>query len=185
VNPPDPLLPPGADERWTVLHTRSRREKQVARICAFFGVRHYLPLRERWTGTSRRRLYAVPIFPSYVFACLTSRTRFEILRTGTIANLIPVAHPRTLLAELQEVRTALAAGAALAPGPALPRGARVRVVRGPLAGVEGCVQDARRRRGRERLVLNVSILGQSAIVEIDPWDLERVHSYEVEEMDAA
>ena len=185
MDPPDPLEPPGAGESWAVLYTRSRREKQVARACSFLGIRHYLPLREHWTGTDRHRIYMVPLFPSYVFACLTCRTRIEILRTGTIVNVIPVSHPGILLTELREIRAALVAGADLALGLALPRGVRVRVIRGPMAGVEGRVADLRRRRGRERLVLNLSILGQSAVAEIDAWDVERVRSPEIEEKDAA
>ena len=183
--PPDSLGPPDPDERWAVLYTRSRREKQVARACSFLGIRHYLPLREHWTGTDRHRIYMVPLFPSYVFACLTCRTRIEILRTGTIVNVIPVSHPGILLTELREIRAALVAGADLALGLALPRGVRVRVIRGPMAGVEGRVADLRRRRGRERLVRNLSILGQSAVAEIDAWDVERVRSPEIEEKDAA
>ncbi len=161
---------------WTVFHTRSHRQKQVARICTFFGVRHCLPLREHWTGLTRRRVYEVPLFPGYVFACLPHRTRVEILRTGAIAKVIAVSHPEILLAELREIRAARAAGANLQPGLAFPRGVRVRVIRGPLAGIEGRVSDLRRRRSREWLVLNVSFLGQSAVTEIDPWDVERVRS---------
>jgi transcriptional antiterminator RfaH len=176
MNPPDPLEPPGVGESWAVLYTRSRREKQVAHACTFLGVRHYLPLREHWTGLTRRRVYEVPLFPSYVFACLPDGTRVEILRTGGIAKVIAVSHPEILLAELREIRAARAAGANLQPGLAFPRGVRVRVISGPLAGIEGRVADLRRRRSREWLVLNVSFLGQAAVTEIAPWDVERVRS---------
>jgi transcription antitermination factor NusG len=90
--------------------------------------------------------------------------------------VIAVSHPEILLAELAEIRAARAAGANLQPGLAFARGVRVRVIRGPLAGIEGRVADLRRQRSREWLVLNVSFLGQSAVTEIDPWDVERVRS---------
>jgi transcription antitermination factor NusG len=163
-------------ERWAVLYTYSRREKRVARACDYLGVRYYLPLHESHTGTVRRRMSRVPLFPGYVFACVDSQTRTEILQTGAVVRVIRVLHPDALLLELRQIRAALDASVDLIPGIALERGDRVRVVCGPMVGVEGLVVRRRRRRKRERLILNVSILGQSVGTEVDLCDVERVRS---------
>ncbi len=172
--PIDSLDLPLDGESWAVLYTRSRREKQVGRACERLHVRHYLPLRDHRTGTLRRRVHQVPLFASYVFACLTPEWRVALLETGAIARMIPVTRPERLLAELRQIRAALATGADLVPSPALERGMRVRVTSGPLAGIEGLVAGRWFRRGRARLVLNVSVLGRGAAVEIDARDVEPV-----------
>lgn len=169
--PLNPLDLPLGGEPWTALYTLSRREKQVARACTRLGVRHYLPLNDRRPSPGSR-VYAVPLFPSYVFACLAPAKRVALLETGAIARVIRIDRPAELLEELRQIRTAITAGADLVPGLALDRGMRVRVNGGPLAGVEGLVADRRRRAGRLKLVLNVTFLGRSAAAEIDACDVE-------------
>ncbi len=165
-------LPPGdlldsaaAGERWTVLYTRSRCEKKAARACARLGIRHYLPLREMRASSGRHRAHQVPLFPGYVFACLGPSAREPLLEGGAIARVIPVPHPALLLDELRQIRRALAAGVDLAAGPSLARGMLVRVASGLLSGVVGRVAWVRRRR--VCLVLNVTLLGRGAVVEVD------------------
>jgi transcription antitermination factor NusG len=176
VQPRDPLVLAEGDEGWTVLYTRARREKRVARACCYLGVNHYLPLREHRTRTHRRRLYLLPLFPSYVFACLSPERRIELLETGAIVKVIRVDHPAVLLDELRQIRAALEKGADLTLGPTFKRGERVRVVHGEFAGLEGVVKDFWRRRRRLRLVLNVSALSQSASLHVDVADVERVRT---------
>ena len=171
----DVLAPAGPGESWTVLYTRSRCEKLAARACAYVGARHFLPLREHATGRDRRgRRYLTPLFPSYVFACLTYRAQLDVLATSPIARVVPVWHADLLLAELRQVRRALDGGAEITLGPALARGERVRVIRGPLSGVEGLVVALRRHRRRCELVLNVTVLGRAVATEIDAFDVMRV-----------
>jgi len=169
-DPPDLLDPALPGERWTVLHTRSRCEKKAARVCDRLDVRHYLPLNEKerrrgGRGLAAHRPAALPLIPGYVFASLEPRAQALLFESGAIARFIPVPDPVSLLRELRQIRAAIAAGVDLLAGPALARGMLVRVVRGELAGVLGRVAWARRRR--VRLVLNVSLLGFGAGVEID------------------
>lgn len=166
---PDLLDPPGPGEWWSVLHTLSNREKRVAQVCEARSIRYFLPLRR----VRRRRDRRSPaLFPGYLFACLGSEEQRILHETRTIANVITVVRPEELLMELRQIRNALAAGADLDPGPALVRGCRVRVVSGQLEGLEGVVFDRRNRRGRIRVVLNVSLLGLGGRVELEAEDVE-------------
>jgi transcription antitermination factor NusG len=117
---------------------------------------------------------SIPLFPGYVFACMTPQGRLELLQTGTLARVIPLLRPHRLLDELRQIRAALAAGADLSPCCAIERGARARIVRGPLKGVTGVVADRRIRRGRVRLILNVTMIGCGATVDHDAGDVEVV-----------
>jgi transcription antitermination factor NusG len=177
--PGDPLEAARTAEAWWVLYTRSRREKQVARTCSRLGVRHYLPLhpgRLRRTGGGERLL--VPVFPGYVFVCPTPEGRGELLRTGAVVRSLAVSRPDVLLDELRGIRTVLEAGKRVVPATALARGRRVRVIDGPLRGVEGMVCDRRVRRGRVNLVLEVSLLGEGAMVTIEAGSVEPLGGWE-------
>jgi transcription antitermination factor NusG len=122
----------------------------------------------------RRRTSQLPLFPGYVFACVSYQTRIELLHTGAVVRVIQVLHPGILLGELRSIRAALAASVDLVHGRVLTRGDRVRVLCGPLKDVEGVILRRRRRRKRERLILNISILGKSVATEIDLHDVECV-----------
>ena len=166
-----PLAEPGPGEMLSVLFTRSNYECQVARSCEYLRVRHYLPVTEfvEAGGSGVRHL---PLFPGYLFACTDYGSETELRATGSVVRVIPVHRPGLLLRELREVDAALKAWRGVASGPALSQGRRVRVKCGPLAGIEGLVRHRRFRQRRERLVLNVSLLGQAATLDIEARHLE-------------
>lgn len=148
-----------------VVNTRSNQERQVLRACRYLGIRHYLPLRTvEESGTEEDR---VPLFPGYMFACADDGGREALHSMGSVIRMILVPRPASLLQELRQVEAALCTWRGIASGPALTEGQRVRVSRGPLEGIEGLVAYRRFRRRRERLVLNVTMLGRAATLEID------------------
>jgi len=152
-------------KRWFVLHTKSRREKKVADRCACLNVRHYLPLRKSITGRKgRRHMTDVPLFPGYIFCYLDDPERWRLLQTGHIANSLHVADQQALLDDLRNIQHAVQQGAYLEPAAMVKRGQRVRIVDGPLTGLEGLV---RRRAGHYRLVLNMDCIQQAVDCEID------------------
>jgi transcription antitermination factor NusG len=57
--------------------------------------------------------------------------------------------------------------------PYLREGMKVRVVNGPLAGVEGILEKI--KSNRQKLVLSVDLLEESVAVEIDDLDVEPIH----------
>jgi len=119
---------------------------------------------------SRRWKATLPLFPGYVFLCCgTEETRLAALKTNRIVRLIEVLDQKELISELSAIKRVLDAGLPVNPHKALRRGARCRIRSGPLEGVEGEVE---RRQGRDRFVVEVSILGQAASVEIDAELLE-------------
>jgi transcription antitermination factor NusG len=75
--------------------------------------------------------------------------------------------------EIESVRKAIEWGNRVEPHPFLRRGDRVRVISGPLQGLEGILV---RKKNLYRLVLSVEILERSAAVEVDVSAVERVAS---------
>lgn len=72
------------------------------------------------------------------------------------------------LEDIERIRVFLGQGWRAEPHPYLQVGRRVRVVRGPLAGVEGIVV---RRKNRSRLVLSFELIQRAMAIEMDEGDL--------------
>jgi transcription antitermination factor NusG len=159
------ILHDDPSREWVVLHTKSRREKKVAERCLQLGIRHYLPLRKSVTGRrGRRHIADMPLFSGYIFCYLNGPERWRLLQTGHIANTLHVPDQQQLLDDLRNIQQAIEQGAYLEPTSIVKRGQRVRIVDGPLTGLEGLV---RRCAGRYRLVLNMDCLQQAVDCEID------------------
>src|SRR4051794_33583905 len=87
---PDHLLaaPPTqtAEDRWWVLHTRPRAEKQVARRLLDRRQAFFLPLshKRRWLNQSSKFESHLPMFPSYLFLHGNHDARLLALSTNLI-----------------------------------------------------------------------------------------------------
>ena len=179
---PDDLLdaPQDADaweaetpmRRWWVLSTKSRQEKALVRELLRFEIPFYLPLAK--TGRIHRgRLVCahVPLFTGYVFLYGTEEERVRSLTTNRIARVLAVGDGDRLRSELGQIDKLIASGAPMTLESRLAGGRRVRVRRGPLAGLEGTVH---KRRGRTRLLVSIDFLQQGSSVEIDDFLLEPI-----------
>jgi hypothetical protein len=178
---PDIISPPTDDlssiaGTWWVAHTKSRCEKALAGDFVARGIAYFLPMVERVTFSGgRKRRGMMPLFHSYVFFCGGERERLATMLTDRVCQIIEVRDQRRLVCELSAAHRALAGKIALDPYPFAAVGQRVRVAHGPMQGIEGIVV---RRDGYERLVLEISILGQGASMEIAPEFLEAVDTIE-------
>jgi transcription termination/antitermination protein NusG len=164
---PSDLLPDrrrDTDRRWFVLHTRARQEKALVSSLYGIGLISYLPLRrnERRHG-SRVVTSTVPVFPGYVFLWGSRGESYLADRTRRVATVIEVADQDRLEWELTNLHRALATGRPLEACPVERGGVRVRVVSGPLAGVEGIVAD---RNAPDRLIVQVLVLNAAASLDI-------------------
>ncbi|MGB2819593.1 MAG: transcription termination/antitermination NusG family protein [Phycisphaerae bacterium] len=175
-NPPVAL--PGTETlvdlagRWWVGHTKSRFEKAFAWDLIHRGIGYFLPMveRVRISGGKKRRVMA-PLFASYVFFCGSDEDRYEAMTTNRLCQTLDVLDQETLVHELVSIEKALAGKADLDPYPFAAVGQRCRIAAGPFMGLEGVVVQ---RNGMARLVLEVSMLGQGAALEIDASLLETV-----------
>lgn len=152
---------------WNVLKTRSRQEKVVEKCLVKKMIKVYLPkLVQPKQWKSRKTVVESPLFPGYVFVKPRKEQLYEL-------NYIPgtcglVVHGSTLgivqEKELAAIRMVLAADVPFDMHAQVVPGTRVKVIVGPLAGVEGALVSL---RNRHRLVINAEILGQAVSVEIN------------------
>jgi len=173
-----PVLSPGTESlaeltgQWWVAHTKSRFEKAFAWDLARRDIGYFLPMIEqvRMSGGRKRRVLA-PLFSSYVFFCGDEDARYTAMTTHRLCQAIEVLDQESLVAELLAIEKAVQGKVKLDPYPRLTQGARCRVTAGAMRGVEGVVI---RRDKLARIVLQVSILGQGAVMEIEADLLELI-----------
>jgi transcription antitermination factor NusG len=150
---------------WHLLHTRSRQEKVLAETLTAKGIGVFLPLLEvtRSYG-GRKAAVELPLFPGYLFLKGPVDDAFEADRTKRVAGIIAVSDQSKLTWELRNLALALKRQVALDPYPYLKKGVRVEVRSGPLVGIQGVVES---RTRRDRLILQIDVLGQATSLEID------------------
>lgn len=160
---------------WHVLWTHSHCEQLVCDQLAAKGFHPFLPCLRVWsTRAGRRRLISVPMFPGYVFLhdALDKTAHVEARKArGTVCILgeawdRPARVPE---AEIQAIRRVVDSGLPTLAHPYLREGRRVRIIAGPLAGVEGILAKARPEKGL--LVLSVNLLQRSVAAEVDCADV--------------
>lgn len=156
---------PGFEGPWCVLHTRSRQEKALSEDLHKLGVPHFLPL---YTSVryynGRKARVRLPLFPSYVFLRGPVELAYRAEKTRRLVRIIKVADPGELAWELRHLALALMRNAPVDPYPGVVRGARVEVISGPFAGLQGVVVD---RTALDRVHLQVGMLGVGVILVVD------------------
>lgn len=156
---------------WFVLHVKPRTEKKVIDYIRRYGYFGYLPLYTKVSRIQRRKVRRqLPCFPGYVFARLFPEERIRMLKTNLLVNTIPVPDPRRMVHQLRQVTRASRVSEGMRPCDMCKVGDYVKVIAGPMYGMEGYVV----RSGRKsRLCLNVEILGAAVEVSISPEDVEK------------
>jgi len=157
--------------QWCVLHVKPRCEKKMAGYLASTQFDQYLPLRAE-TKIYQRRKVAVekPVFPGYVFACVSRDRRVLVLKSRLVVHVLEVRDQAQFMNEIRQIRLALDVNPALGACPALTQGECVRIVSGPFQGLEGRVKVL---KSRTQVVLNVEGIGQGVAVEVSMDMVER------------
>ena len=162
------------EPHWYAIYTSANHERRVAQQLAVRGIEHFLPQYEsirKWKD--RKVRLERPLFPGYVFVHLALQNRLPVLQVPGVARFVgfdglPTAVPEE---DLVRVREFLGHGFRAEPHPFIRAGRRVRVKRGPLAGMEGIV--VRRKNGR-RFVISFELIQRAMAVEVADEDLAPV-----------
>jgi transcriptional antiterminator RfaH len=163
----DVTLSTAAGQRWWVLHTHSRVEKQLARVALTEDIPFFLPLYlHRWRKNGRVFKSRLPLFPGYLFIHAHAGQHGKFKDTRAVAQVLPVHDQERLYADLQRVYQLMTTGAPMLPEARLPTGARVRIHDGPFRGYEGTLL----KRGNQlRLLIAVDFMRQGVSVEVESW----------------
>ncbi len=178
IQNPDQLFPENVlsefekQEKWRVAHTKSRREKALARFLYKEGIGYYLPMfYRRQPNKSRVRFSLAPVFNGYLFFKATDLQRYQALKSNHIANVIEVKDQAKFVCELQQIRRVISQDIPLFPFDFLNQGQEVVVRKGPLKGIQGKIV---KKKSQYRLVLKVSYIDQAVALDIDAALVEPV-----------
>jgi len=165
---------PGLDP-WLVLRTRSRHENVVEEVLRQKRIVAFLPKRKvvrSWRGHNRS--LEMPLFPGYLFV-QPRADQYEGLRyiRGSCGLVMAVESKPAILPDkdLKAVRMLVDGDARFTVDLPLMVGKRVKIVCGPLMGVEG---ELVRVKNQDMLIINVDIVGSSVRVEVDRDAVEAV-----------
>jgi transcription antitermination factor NusG len=156
------------------VQTRPRHEKRVAEQLRSKSLEAFLPVhrcRHKWKNGVTADV-EFPLFPCYLFARAPLQERTDLVRLPGIVGLAastsrPTAIPDQEIETLRQLTETFRAE----PHPFLDAGDPVRIVAGPLAGLEGILT---RRKQEFRLVLSVQIIMRSIAIEVSEFDVEPI-----------
>ena len=146
---------------WLLVHTKPKQEAAVVQALAGRQIPAYCPriLEPRWHARAPRG--PVPLFPSYVFARCVVRERYTavrycpgaagVVRFGEALAAVEDEFVEGLREREGERGYVLVSQARREPA----KGSRVKVVQGPLQGLEGIVARYLPARDRVRLLLKM------------------------------
>jgi len=164
----------GSAENWYAVYTRPRHEKKVAVQLREHSIEFFLPLykqEKRWNNGLRVQIES-PLFPGYLFTRIHLNRRLEVLKLSGVISFIgtgngcPVALP---VSDIDHLRIALDTFRT-EPHPFLTIGQSVRIIAGPLAGLEGILIAS---RNQSKVVLSIDLIKRSLAIEVDSADIEQ------------
>ncbi len=160
--------------QWFAVQTRPRHEKRVAAEVRVRAMEEFLPVhrcRNRWKNGVVADV-DLPLFPCYLFVRVSPSERVRLLSLpGVIGFAVTSAHPTALPQTDIEALQALSLVYRAEPHPFLRTGDRVRLVAGPLTGMEGILA---RRKQELRVVLSLDFIMRSVAVEVSEFDIEPI-----------
>lgn len=163
---------------WYAIQTRSRHEKCVAEQLRAQSFESFLPVQRcqhRWRNGVLADV-ELPLFPGYLFARTTAAERRQLLQVAGVVGLAAsTAHPSAVPDDDIDTLRRVAESPRVQAHPYVNLGERVRIISGPLAGVEGIVS---RHKQELRLVLSVEIIMRSVAVEVRASDIEPLAAWQ-------
>jgi transcriptional antiterminator NusG len=152
---------------WFALRVRSKHEQLASLHLRSRGYEEFSPsykVERQWSD--RKRTTDQSLFPGYVFCRLNPNDRFPVLSVPGVVGIVGFGDGPTIIPEEEvgRVRAILSSGLMVIPWPFLRIGQTVLIERGPLAGVEGILQEV---KGKYRIVVSINLLQRSVSSEID------------------
>ena len=159
--------------KWYAAYTNSRAEKKVLKELKQQGIEAYLPLQKRLKQWSdRRKWIEEPLIRCYIFVKIDKRDYYRVLNTLGVVRYITfegtaVPIPEDQIDVLRKI-VATEADVEVTSEKFAP-GDKVKVVSGPMHGLEGELVDF---RGNRRVMIKIEHIGQQLLVSIPAGFLE-------------
>ena len=162
--------------QWYALYLRSRYEKKVAIELEKKKIEQFLPLIEEvHVWSDRKKKVVEPLFRGYLFVKTDLRDRETILRTNGVIRFVGIQNKPSRVPDLQIdwLRRVVGGSKAVQRESYLEVGERVRIISGPLIGVEGIIN---RVNGGSRVIVPIAAVQQSVSFQVPSDLLEIIRS---------
>jgi transcription termination/antitermination protein NusG len=155
---------------WFAVRVKSRAEDAVSELLTYKGYTTYVP---RSGGNGGQRLRCRQLLPGYVLCRSTGQSCGRVVTTPFVISLVAFAGSVALIpeADIEHLRVIEGSGFDARPWPEPPEGAPVRIIRGPLAGIQGSWLYS---TGRNRFLVSITMLQRTVCVETDGQSIEFV-----------
>lgn len=162
-------LDPGISEgfAWFAVRVRSNFERIALTHLRDRGFEEFTPsYKAERNWSDRKKTIDQYLFPGYVFCRFNPKNRLPVLTTPGVVDLVgcgkvPIPIPDE---EIERVRKMVQSGLLVSPWPYLELGQTVLIERGPLAGMEGILEEV---KGKCRLVISINLLKRSISAEVE------------------
>jgi transcriptional antiterminator NusG len=150
---------------WFALKVRTRSEHLAATGLRNKGFETFAPTyQEPKPYRGKTKLFDSPLFPGYIFCRFHPADQFVVVNSPGVSQIVTFGNrPAPVVdTEIDAIQRAVVAGAY--PVTYLTASQRVRILRGPLAGIEGMFL---RSAAGAKVVISVETLQRSIIVSVD------------------
>ena len=164
---------------WHALYVRSRSEKKVLSQLEDMGFQAYLPqitVVKQWSD--RRKKVEEPLFKSYVFVCSNDKEYIPILNVYGVVKFVTferkaVVVPENQILAIKKFVSDYERGEEfkMSNNEDLKVGQMVRIINGPMKGLEGRLEQIQNKR---HLIVYIEVVGQYIPVHIPRAKVEPV-----------
>ena len=162
-------MPEKTASRWYAVYVKSRYEKKTSKLLEDRHIETYLPLIGRLKQWSdRKKMVEEPLFKSYLFVHTDLKNYFDILNTPGIVKFVtfegkPVPVPDNQLVAVKEFIGEYDGVEDLGQLQDLREGQMVEIALGQMKGLVGRLVET---RGRQRVMVNIEVVGQSLPINV-------------------
>lgn len=162
------------NKHWFAIYTHPRHEKKVFESLTEIKIEAYLPLQKKLRKWSDRKKWVeTPLITSYVFVNVDEKSYYDVLKIQGASRYICFEGKAATIPDWQINAMKLA----LEIDPDLEitnkkfnKGDNIIVIDGPFIGLKGKLIDF---KGKKKVLINISNIGQSLVVNIPVEYLEK------------
>lgn len=162
-------------KKWYAMYTHSRAEKKVLDSLIQLGIEAYLPIkRELRQWSDRKKWVETPIINSYIFVRIEeSHMKLVYAVPGLVGYVNSKGKPAVIPEwEMEAMRRTVDGKMDYSiEQQTIRKGETIRMMSGPLQGIEGEITDI---KGKTKLCIRVSHVGFMLVVDIENFLYEKV-----------
>lgn len=153
-------------KNWIAVYTKSRHEQIVVNELNKKNIESYCPMfKERRQWSDRKKWVHFPLFRSYVFANIEINENIYVLQTIGVNKIVKFQEKISIIPDqvIDNIKNIIEGGYNVEQADYFIKGDEVRVVSGPLKGLDGVVLDL---RGANKIIIKIEAIQQAFSVEI-------------------